>query len=419
VKILHLTARYWPAQGGAESYAREISTRLAAEGHTVTVATTDALEVELFWDPHRRRLTERQIEASGVLIKRFPVRHLVGAPRLYAVWRYLLFYGLAAVGLPNAWLGWLSRYTPYVPELWRWLSQTEEVFDVVVAFGILYEPLIYHGRQLARRRSIPFVVCPFTHLGAGPQPARDAVSRYYTMPHQVQLVTNADAMLAMTPTEGEFYVRRGLPKTKVIVTGAGIDPQTIGQGQGKRFRDKYEIDGPIVALIASLSYDKGAIHLLEAGRHLWRAGLPVNIVLVGAVLKPFHTYFENLPAADRARVYLLGSLPEADKCDLLDALDILAMPSRTDSFGIAYLEAWLYGKPVIGAQAWGMSDLIAVNEDGLLVPFGDALRLAEAIRYLLAHPAESARLGQNGRAKALARYTWDDIYKRAKIAYSR
>ena len=60
---------------GAEGHLGELSARLAADGHQVTVATTDALDFELFWEPRRRRVVARR-GASGVRILRFPVRHL-------------------------------------------------------------------------------------------------------------------------------------------------------------------------------------------------------------------------------------------------------------------------------------------------------------------------------------------------------
>ena len=94
------------------------------------------------------------------------------------------------------------------------------------------------------------------------------------------------------------------------------------------------------------------------------------------------------------------------------------MPSRTDSFGIVYLEAWLAGKPVIGARAWGMSDVIADGRDGVLVPFGDGPALAEALAGLLADPARRAALGAAGRAKVLERYTWDEVYAKVAAAYA-
>ena len=64
----------------------------------------------------------------------------------------------------------------------------------------------------------------------------------------------------------------------------------------------------------------------------------------------------------------------------------MCMPSRADLFGIAYLEAWAYGKPVIGAQIGGIGDIISHNVDGLLVPFGARASLADALAELLASP---------------------------------
>ncbi|MFN8515884.1 MAG: glycosyltransferase [Chloroflexia bacterium] len=56
---------------------------------------------------------------------------------------------------------------------------------------------------------------------------------------------------------------------------------------------------------------------------------------------------------------------------MLAAASIFALPSRTDSFGITFLEAWCNGVPVIGARAGSIPDVIDDGEDELLVPFGD------------------------------------------------
>lgn len=121
----------------------------------------------------------------------------------------------------------------------------------------------------------------------------------------------------------------------------------------------------------------------------------------------------------RARVRVLGVVSEQEKHDLLAAADLLAMPSRTDSFGIVYLEAWLAGKPVIGARVWAMDEVIADGVDGLLVPFGDPAATAKAIAGLLADPTRRAQMGAAGRAKVLARYTWDHAYAQVRDAYAR
>ena len=123
------------------------------------------------------------------------------------------------------------------------------------------------------------------------------------------------------------------------------------------------------------------------------------------------------PVAVRGRVRVLGVVDEAEKQDLLAAASLFAMPSRTDSFGIAYLEAWLAGLPVIGARAWTMDDVIADGVDGLLGPYNDPAALADAIAALLADPARRAAMGAAGRAKTLARYTWDNAYHSVLSTY--
>ena len=53
--ILHVVQLYYPVASGAGRYFAEIGERLAAEGHTVTVLSTDAYDLEYFWNGARRR----------------------------------------------------------------------------------------------------------------------------------------------------------------------------------------------------------------------------------------------------------------------------------------------------------------------------------------------------------------------------
>ena len=55
------------------------------------------------------------------------------------------------------------------------------------------------------------------------------------------------------------------------------------------------------------------------------------------------------------------------------------MPSRTDSFGIVFLEAWANALPVVAADAGGVPEVVRHEETGLLVPFGDLNRLSAAL----------------------------------------
>jgi glycosyltransferase involved in cell wall biosynthesis len=419
MRILHLIQRYWPARGGAESHLGELSARLAAAGHQVTVATTDALDFELFWDPDRRRIAGRESTHDGVRILRFPVRHLPASTLTYSGVRRLLWLLSAVHPVPDTALFRLARLTPRVPDLWRWLATTDEIFDLAAGMTICFEPLLEVGWRFARRRDIPFVAYPLTHLGAGPRPGSDALSRFYTMRHQVALVQNADAAVLQSPAERDFYIDRGVAPERLVVTGPGVDPGHVLGGDGVRFRRDHNLGGFLVVSLSALSYDKGTVHLVEAVRQLWRAGRSVELILAGVATAPFQEYLSALPSVDRTRIRLLGSIPEAEKRDMLAAADIFAMPSRTDSFGIVYLEAWLYRVPVVAARTWGVSDVIADGEDGLLVPFGDVPALAQALGFLQDHPFERAMLGSHGEQKVYHLHTWERKYPPVRDLYDR
>ncbi len=418
MRVLHISHRYWPAVGGAETYLSEFSRCLAAQGHQVTVATTDALDFELLYTPGRRRVTEREAERDGVRVFRFPVRHLPFSPLAYAGWRRMLWALCAVRPLPVQVPLYLARDAPWVPGLERWLRSTDEPFDLVAGMNICFESLSRAGLRFARRRGVPFVMHPLTHLGAGERPGADRVGRSYTMRHQLALVRASDAVVAQTPTERAFYVGKGVSRERVHVIGPGVDPSEVLGGDGRRFRERHNVRGPLVVSLSAMARDKGTVQVVEAVRHLWRAGRQVELALAGAILTPFRRYLDRLPPQDKGRIRVLGSIDESEKRDLLAACDMLVMPSRTDSFGIVYLEAWLYRKPVIGARAWGIHDVIEDGRDGLLVPFGDVSALSEAVTYLLEHPAVRTEMGVRGERKVYQFHKWKFKHAAVRDLYS-
>ena len=108
MRILHITQRYWPVRGGAEIYMGEISAYLAEQGHSVMVATTDALDFERFWDPHRRYITVSEDVQDGVRIMRFPVRYLPLSGIAYPGIRRLLWLMSMVRWMPVGWMARLS-----------------------------------------------------------------------------------------------------------------------------------------------------------------------------------------------------------------------------------------------------------------------------------------------------------------------
>ncbi len=84
----------------------------------------------------------------------------------------------------------------------------------------------------------------------------------------------------------------------------------------------------------------------------------------------------------------------------LQTADIFVSPSRWETFGIAIVEAMALGLPVVATATDGAKDIICDGVDGLLVPVGNALALADAITDLVQNPSLRQRLGEKAKQKA-------------------
>ena len=91
---------------------------------------------------------------------------------------------------------------------------------------------------------------------------------------------------------------------------------------------------------------------------------------------------------------------------LADA-DIFVLPSRSESFPNAVLEAMASGLPIVASGVGGILELIEDGSTGWLVPPGEDESLSSRVMHLMGDAAEGARLGAAGRAEAFARYSFE------------
>jgi glycosyltransferase involved in cell wall biosynthesis len=309
----------------------------------------------------------------------------------------------------------MAMLTPRLPDMRRYLqAHAAEPFALIHATNITLDFAILPAFDFAHAHGIPFIATPFVHLGP---PGDRSILRYYSMRHQIELLRRSARVITMTGLEGDALAARGVDRARMRRVGVGVNPAEIAGGDGARFRAEQRIDGPLVLYIGAMAFDKGAVHTVEAMQRLWAQGENATLALIGAPLAHFTTFYARLPTVEQARIRLLPYAPDQVKRDALAAADLFAMPSRTDSFGIAYLEAWCYGLPVIGARAGGVPDVIDDRLDGLLVPFGDLDAIAGAIGRLLHDRGEAQRLGASGRAKVMRELTWDRIYAQVRAVY--
>ncbi len=91
-------------------------------------------------------------------------------------------------------------------------------------------------------------------------------------------------------------------------------------------------------------------------------------------------------------------------------------PSRAESFGIVFLEAWSFGVPVVGCRAGAVPDVVEDEVSGLLIPPRDSAALANSVSRLIENPAEARRMGAVGQRRVRDEHTWPAVAQRARQA---
>ncbi len=410
--ILFATPAYFPFPGGGERYAAALATHLAARGHLITVVTSTAEAEPDFWLGRGQQVTADEPSRNPRII-RCPVHPMVGGRRGLLAWRKAMISLSRLPRNQTRTLLHMAQRIPPISGLNEALASVEVPVDLVHGFNISWEHTLVAGWQYAGARGLPYVVTPFAHLG---EAEGDRVDQNSTMDHQRRLMSDADALMALTSIEADGLRQRGAAPVRMVVVGAGLDPLPPAF-DGPQARAKLGLTRPFVLFIGRASFDKGALHAAQAILALHRQGVEINLVLVGSISKEFERFLDGLTAADKQIIRAAGILDETTKHGLLDEAELLMLPSRTDSFGIVLLEAWAHGKPVVAARAGGIPGVVDEGENGFLVDFGDMQSMKEAVRLLLVDQPLRQRMGEDGRSKVITQYNWEQITDRVLDVY--
>jgi glycosyltransferase involved in cell wall biosynthesis len=95
--------------------------------------------------------------------------------------------------------------------------------------------------------------------------------------------------------------------------------------------------------------------------------------------------------------------------------EIFALPSTGEGFGLVFLEAMAFGKPLVGAACGGAVDVVEDNVNGLLIPPGDSERLAEALATLLEDESLRSKLGQRGAEMVRQNYSFEVFQSKLEL----
>ncbi len=404
MRVLHVVQAYHPAVGGSEWLMRNFSERLVSRyGDEVTVFTTNVYKPEAFWRT-RGPLMEPGVEViNGVTVRRF---RIFGGLRLV---RMLLAHVSRRLNLPyNDWLRTIQT-GPLVFGMTRAIAESGADVILATAFPFLH---MYYAVAGGRRSGIPVVLLGSIHT---------ADKWGYDRRMMYRAIEQAAAYVALTEHEREHLVARGVRADKIAVIGGGVDMAAFETADGATVRARYGWgDAPVVGMVARQSQLKRFDVLIRAMAQVWETRPDARLLLAGARTS-YSPQIERLvgalPPEQRRRVTVVSDFPEEEKPHLLAACDLIAHPSANESFGLALIEAWACGRPVVGVREGAVGSLVDEGRDGLLVEYLNPDAMARAILELLADPRRREALGRAGRRKVEERYTWEKVTARLRELY--
>lgn len=389
MRVLLTSTGYPPAIGGAQLHTHQIAVELARH-HDVSVITqwsttrTDWLLGTTVMAP----AASSTYEIDGV-----PV-HQIGlglTEKLRLAPYALAYYVLQGTSIRHISGCLLDRLEALAPQP-----------DVVHNVRIGREPLSFASCALARRRGVPFFLTPLHH-------PRWQGRRYR---HYQRLYRLADGVIALTQAEKRTLVELGVDGERIHVTGIG--PILAPAGDGERFRRRHEVTGPMVLFLGQKYRYKNMAPLLQAAPVVWKRVPDACFAFLGPRTPYSRRLFRSV--RDR-RIIELPSVDLQEKTDALMACDLLCLPSSQESFGGVFVEAWMMGKPVIGARIPAVEEVISDGNDGLLTE-PTAPAIAEKVLAVLQDGRSAVAMGRAGRAKAEDRFTWDKITATIEHAYA-
>jgi glycosyltransferase involved in cell wall biosynthesis len=388
MKILCTSTSYLPAIGGAQLHMHQVSRELSSRHDIRVVTLWDSNRTDwLLGTTVRAPSTAREYAVDGIQVHRLGFSPTEKAAMSPAVSLYYLAQAMA-IGSISSRLAKKIRSIGFDP-------------DIVHNGRIGREPLSFASLQVARGLGVPFFLAPYHHPRW----------RGWWYRHFVNLYRAADGLITLTNAEKDLLSRVGVRPEKVFVTGMG--PVLSEKSDPASFIELHQIAGPIVLFLGQHYRYKGFREVLQAARFVWTKIPEAHFVFIGPPVGGSERYFQ---AVDDPRIRRLGLVDLQTKTDALAACDLLCVPSRQESFGGVYTEAWAFEKPVIGCDISAVREVIEDGVNGFLVD-QKAHLIAERITHLLLNPGLARKMGQAGRRRLEAEFTWGQIAARTEQAY--
>lgn len=316
------------------------------------------------------------------------------------------------------WLGPAQNYLHWYPSLGAILREFRP--DVIDLWEEPWSLVSFHACWL-RNRLLPHAkIISETEQNIDKHlPPPFEPFRAYTLRH-------ADYVVGRNQEAIEHLRAKGYEGTAEVVPNAAdadlFQPLDRAQCRQMLADEAPQLNDPklfIAGYVGRLVEEKGLLDMIEA---LPFCSSEVRLVFVGAgeMQESLEKRAQQLGCA--AQVTILPARPLPELPPIMNALDVLVLPSRTtpswkEQFGRVIIEAHACKTPVIGSDSGAIPEVI--GEAGLVVPEGDARALAQAIETLRCDPERARQMGETGRRQVEQFYTWERVASRMREVYQR
>jgi len=378
MRVLHVLPSLSARIGGPASNVVGASLALRAHGVGSTIFATDMAEAVS--SKSRRRVTADELpEGADALDVRL----------FRAMWPQRLAFS---------------------PGMQRALGAEVARFDVVHIHMLFTHPQ-FAAYRAARRHGVPYVVSPCGALDPHLR-GRSRLAKWVTdVAWQRDMLRHAAALHYKTSGEAMLAADLALAPREIIVpNGVRWDAyQHVPAGDAFRGRWLEGATGPIVLNAGRLSHKKGLDVLIRAFGRVARAHPDAWLVLAGPDDEGLEPSLRA--AAEEAgvggRVRFTGMLGGEEMRLALAAADVWALPSHTENFGVAIVEAMAAGLPVVITPEVNIAPGIREGRAGIVCE-GTPEAFAAYIDALLRDAALRRMLGERAKAHA-RRYDWANV----------
>ena len=381
MRVLHVVPSYIPAYryGGPIVSVHGLCRALSGLGHEITVFTTNVDGPAVSDVP-----TDSPVILDGVRVCYFPAQF---PRRLY-----------------------------YSSPMQEALRDVVPQMDIVHNHSVFLWPT-WAAARAARRAKVPYVVSPRGML------VKDLIERKsrYAKAAWIRFVERAtlEAAAAVHVTsnaEARELAALGFELRQLLVVPNGVDgPVETEQSAGRRAQLGWQEDEKVVLFLGRVNWKKGLDRLIQALVHVRGA----RLVVAGNDEENYRGKLleiaEMVAVADR--VSFAGPVYGAEKWNMLQCADCFVLPSYSENFGNAVLEAMAAGCPVVVTPEVGVAEVVQRAGAGIVVP-GAPLPLGQAIAALLADAPLRADMGRAGRRVAKEEFGWASIAAQMVEAYT-